>query len=508
MKEPLLKYFDWQKGERVWLEEYSGFDISAWEKMLRTKGEDFWQRAGEQRALQLFHAAAKRIPAYKDFLRREKIDPKLIRTAKDFAQVPPTDKKNYTERYDLASRSWSGSLAQSRLIAVSSGTTGAPKYWPRASYQEFEAAIIHEFLYRYILDADSRRTLVVIGFPMGVYVSGVATLLPSWLAAHKIGLTIMSVGTNRTELVRVIENLHSNFRKVILIGHPFFIKDVITTGREAGISWDKIQPRMMFSSEGFNEAWRMYLGNLAGKIDPANMINTYGTSEMLLVAHETPLSIRLRNIVTADKKISKQIFGTQFPPSLFQYNPFLRYLENLGEEILFTVPSGIPLIRYNLHDSGSLLPFHKIAKSALYPEISRSAGRSWRLPFLALRGRSDHTVILYAANIYPEHIHAALQTKKFMPYLTGKFALAKSYSSDMDEFLNIHLELREGVRASRSLSMQAEEHIIRTLKKVNMEYLFISNNLNKDVRPKVCLWANGDPNYFRPGLKPKYIIES
>ena len=277
MSESLLKYFDWQSPRRSLLEEYAQFDASAWEHMLRTRGENFWQKAGERRALELFRAAAAKVPAYKDFLRKEKVRPGLIKTARDFAKVPPTDKKNYTDRYDLAARSWGGNLSQAKLIAVSSGTTGAPKFWPRSHYQEFEAAVIHELLYRYLLGAEKQRTLVMIGFPMGVYVSGVATLLPSWLAASKMGVALMSIGNNRMEMIRAVENLHKNFERVILVGHPFFIKDVITTGRERGVPWEKIQPRMMFCSEGFNEVWREHLAECAGLKGPRqreNMIIT------------------------------------------------------------------------------------------------------------------------------------------------------------------------------------------------------------------------------------------
>ena len=508
MSESLLKYFDWQSPRRSLLEEYAQFDASAWEHMLRTRGENFWQKAGERRALELFRAAAAKVPAYKDFLRKEKVRPGLIKTARDFAKVPPTDKKNYTDRYDLAARSWGGNLSQAKLIAVSSGTTGAPKFWPRSHYQEFEAAVIHELLYRYLLGAEKQRTLVMIGFPMGVYVSGVATLLPSWLAASKMGVALMSIGNNRMEMIRAVENLHKNFERVILVGHPFFIKDVITTGRERGVPWEKIQPRMMFCSEGFNEVWREHLAECAGLKGPRqreNMISTYGTSEMLLVAHETPLSLAARSRFAIDPGLAQKIFNLPFAPNLFQYNPFLRYIETQGEELLFTVASGLPLVRYNLHDSGEILPFQQIADL-----VKKEKGRSrvWQLPFLALRGRSDHTLILYAANIYPEHIHGALQHEQFLPHLTGKFALAKGYRRNMDEFWEVNLELREGVRPSENLSAVAGEHIINALKLVNMEYLDVSRSLGKDVRPRIKLWPYADPKFFRPGLKPKYIIES
>src|SRR3990167_8468255 len=43
-------------------------------KSIRHKDESFWLRLRQSRPLALFHAAAVRVPAYKDFLRQHKID--------------------------------------------------------------------------------------------------------------------------------------------------------------------------------------------------------------------------------------------------------------------------------------------------------------------------------------------------------------------------------------------------------------------------------------------------
>ena len=52
----------------------------------RTKGDDFWLREREKRALGLFHQAAQRVPAYKDFLKKNHIKPNLILDIHDFLQ--------------------------------------------------------------------------------------------------------------------------------------------------------------------------------------------------------------------------------------------------------------------------------------------------------------------------------------------------------------------------------------------------------------------------------------
>lgn len=77
-------------------------------KYIRTKKENFWIREGERRALKLFHLAARRVPAYKDFLRKNRVAPDKIKTYKDFQLVPTVSKKNYLREYPLEKLCWDG----------------------------------------------------------------------------------------------------------------------------------------------------------------------------------------------------------------------------------------------------------------------------------------------------------------------------------------------------------------------------------------------------------------
>ena len=48
-------------------------------------------------ALELFHAVARDVPAYRTFLERAGVDVDAVRTTADFARLPTTTKDNYTE---------------------------------------------------------------------------------------------------------------------------------------------------------------------------------------------------------------------------------------------------------------------------------------------------------------------------------------------------------------------------------------------------------------------------
>jgi phenylacetate-CoA ligase len=489
--------------------------VTNYERLIRNQPEDFWVKKGEQKALKVFHAAADRVPAYKDFLKKHKVNPDLVRTIKDFQKVPLTDKKNYITRYSLVDRMWDGDISSANLIAMSSGTSGEPQYWPRSARQDFEAALIHELIFKYIYEVHKYRTLMVIGFPMGVYVSGIATVLPTWLVSlkKKYPITFASVGTSKAELLKVVQSFQSDFDQIVLFGHPFPIKDLLETGKDNGIDWSQKRVKTFFCSEGFSEAWRSYINSLLGVDDWQSVISTYGSSEMLLMGHETPMSIMLRNLAEGDP-VLRDLLGVQgITPSVFQYNPLLRYIENYKQDLVFTSDSGVPLIRFNMKDAGKIIGFNK-SKEVLdknkgaWKQMLRQKSTTpiWQLPFVTLNGRSDHTLVFYAANIYPEHVHEALNHPRFAAEITGKFFMRKDYLSDLEQYLEIHIELRPETKPGKLFKDSLQKHIFEVLKKVNMEYLFLTEKLDKDLTPRVVVWEYGHEKYFKVGRKPKYLL--
>ncbi|MBL8030394.1 MAG: phenylacetate--CoA ligase family protein [Candidatus Doudnabacteria bacterium] len=467
------------------------------EKLLREKPEQFWNKSGEKIALNIFKSASKRVPAYKNFLKKNKVNPDKIKTITDLSSIPHTDKQNYIQSYELKDRCWDGKLDNIKLIASSSGTKGVPSYWPRSQEQENEAVLTHELLFRNLFAIEKHSTLVIIGFPMGVYVSGIATTLPVWQLINKYNASVICPGNNKQEFLKAVKNLGQNFKQLILVGHPFFLKDVIETGKLEGIKWKNYHLNLMFCSEGFSEEWREYIIQEAGGKN-CRAFNTYGSSEMLLMAYETPDSVGLKKKIESlgfEKKLlnSTELFN------FFQYNPALRYIEEENSELLFTSNSGIPLVRFNLHDKG------RIVKQQQILDFFPAHKPNWNLPYIALFGRSDYAIVFYAANIYPQHIHKALSKKIFLKEITGKFSMTKGYLKNLDEFLEINIELRAHSTASGALIKKIQQEVVRELKYLNSEYKFLTENLQKDLTPKIKLWPYSHEKYFKPGLKPKYI---
>jgi phenylacetate-CoA ligase len=212
-----------------------------------------------------------------------------------------------------------------------------------------------------------------------------------------------------------------------------------------------------------------------------------------------------------NKELRSKIVNSEVVPSLFQYNPLLRYIESVNNELVFTVASQTPLVRFNLHDNGKILKIEEI-KNGMgreFKKIEKEAGGSkiWNLPIVSLFGRSDHTLKFYAANIYPEHIRIALDHKPFLEKITGKFAMQKKTKEDLEQYLEINIELKAGVTPDDNFAEDIKKMIYAKLQEINKEFLCICKEYDKDLRPIIQLWENGHEKYFKPGLKPRFIIK-
>jgi phenylacetate-CoA ligase len=224
---------------------------------------------------------------------------------------------------------------------------------------------------------------------------------------------------------------------------------------------------------------------------------------MLLMGFETPFTIDARAFLANHRAERRSLFAENGLPDIFQYHPLMRYIElNADREFLFTANLGIPLIRYNMRDKGYLFSYDDFA-AALPPSLYK---RAWKLPIVALEGRSDYTVIFYAANIYPTHIRIALNHATFLNKITGKFAIEKKYTKNKDVSLMIHVELQPKIMTSYKLCSTLQKFIEVTLLELNSEYRASSYIVKHDIAPHVILHAYQSAPYFTPGIKPRYIV--
>ena len=158
MKNPFDEYFSYNPRED--LENFSKVPTEAWLKI------------GEQKALENFHLVSKAVPAYRDFLKKNKVSPEKIKTIDDFKQLPLTTKDNYFKKYPLNMLVMGGSLSGATTIHSSSGSTGKSFYFPKSPIQDINTYKGVELLYVYYFDIDKINTLLINCFGMGPWPAG------------------------------------------------------------------------------------------------------------------------------------------------------------------------------------------------------------------------------------------------------------------------------------------------------------------------------------------------
>lgn len=474
-------------------------------------------------ALARFHRVAATVPAYRAFLAEHGIDPKKVQTEADFQRLPALTKENYLLCHPLPELCRDGLLETCDMIAVSSGSTGKPCFWPRFLTDELQIATRFEQVFHDSFRADERSTLAVVCFALGTWVGGMYTAACCrHLAAKGYPITVITPGNNREEIFRVVQELGPLYQQVVLLGYPPFLKDIIDTGRARGIEWAQYGIKMVMAGEVFSEEWRSLVAERIGSDDPCHTFaSLYGTADAGVLGNETPLSITIRRWLAAHPDDARTLFGESRLPTLVQYDPFSRYFEMQDGALLFTGDNGIPLVRYNILDTGGLIsydamlsflsargfdPLAALSSSASSREAGEGEPDEQRgarsLPFVYVFGRSNFTVSYFGANIYPENVTVGLEQPVIKEWVTGKFVLQAKESADRDRILSIVVELAPNVEPSDHRRQTIAASIHTQLLRLNSEFAhYVPSEYQM---PHVELALTGDPEYFPVGVKHRY----
>jgi phenylacetate-coenzyme A ligase PaaK-like adenylate-forming protein len=482
-------------------------------------------RRAELEAVQLFNRVVSSVPAYREFLDANGIDHGQVRTPADFAALPLMTKDNYHSRYPLARRCRGGRLDGCDMIAVSSGSTGRPTYWPRFLADELAVAARFEQIFRDSFGAGSNRTLAVVCFPLGTWVGGLYTAsCCRHLAVKGYPLTVIAPGNDKEEILRVVPELAPAFDQTVLLGYPPFLKDVIDTGIGRGVAWAPMGIKLVLAGEVFSEEWRDLVGSRAGMTRPAfDSAALYGTADAGVLGNETPLSITVRRFLAGAPDTARALFGQSRLPTLVQYDPLSRFFECQDGTLLFSADNGVPLVRYHIADEGGIVSYERMlafcadhgfdplaaldAATGVDPGDGRGEGLGDRrgappLPFVYVFGRSLFTVSYYGANIYPENIAAGLEQPAVSGWVTGKFVIEIAEDADRDRRLAVTVELAPGEEGGQPRGRLAAESIRAQLRRLNSEFAHYVPDERQI--PLVTLLPAGDPGYFPRGVKHRY----
>lgn len=485
---------------------------------LRKKTEGYWVNRGEEKVLNLFLEMSERVPAYKDFLRKNKLSPSKVKKIQDLKLVPTIDKKNYLRQYPLELLCWDGQFNEKQwVISTTSGSTGEPFYFPRQESQNLQYALVAELYLLTNFQIDKKSTLYIVGFPMGAWIGGLFTYEAIKTVAErgKYKMSIITPGIHKHEIIKAVKALGGNFNQIIIGSYGPFLKDTLDDGERYGVDWKKYNLRFIFSAEAFTEEFRDYVLEKAGLSDPyTTTLNHYGTVDFGTMSYETPIAILIRRLAIDNKDLYKELFGDIYKlPTLTQYIPELFYFEISDGNLFCSAYSGLPLVRYDLKDRGGILTWGQVVDvfkkhgKDLGVE-ARKAGISdtvWELPFVYVYERSDFSVSLYAFEIYPETIRRALQKKKLENKLTGKFTMMVKFDNDQNQYLEINVELKNGIKMVEKLSNQVQDLITQQLLQESSEYRETFKEKDDKIAPKIIFWGYEDPLFFQPGVKQKWV---
>lgn len=459
--------------------------------------------------LNLFRTAARDVPAYREFLAAQGVDPAQVESYADFQRLPLTSKPNYMYAYPLAERCRQGRLESCERIAVSSGSTGTPTFWPRSLRDEYDVALRFEQVFR-AFHAHEQRTLAVVCFALGNWVGGMYTSSCCWHLAQKgYPLMIATPGNNKQEIFRVVKALSPQFRQTVLLGYPPFIKDVIDAGLAEGVEWQRYGVKMVFAGEVFSEEWRALVADRVGAADICHgSASLYGTADGGVLGNETPLSIAIRRYLAAHPDAARELFGEARLPTLVQYDPMSRYFEEHEGTLVVSGDNGVPLLRYHIADKGGIVTHGQMAAflrehgADLADYGLDSSQPDYPQPFVYVFGRADFTVSYYGANVYPENVTVGLEQPDISAWASGKFVLETVEDAGGDKILRITVELLPGASADEDKAGRVAESVRRELLRLNSEF---ANYIPAERQiPHIVFRPFADPEYFPVGVKHRY----
>jgi len=475
-----------------------------------TPSEDFL-KLGQKTALEVFRIAAKTVPAYKDFLKKNKIDPAKIKNFADFTKVPLTNKENYLFKYRLDKLLIGGNFRGKFAFSSSSGSSGKPFYWPRFSIQDIGGAKSLESLLVNSFDIDKKSTLHLNCAGMGIWTAGDMNGLMNKYISYKYGHNCsISPGIDLDNVLRIVQDVGVFFKQIVFYGYPPFLKDIVDN-----LSKDVLQKmnlKFVAYGEPFSESWRDYiLQAIKAKSAHKSVVSLLGSSEGGIVGTEEANSVIVRREVQKNPNLGQALFGEERIPSLVQYVPQSKYIEIIDSQLIFTNKSALPLIRYDTKDYGGSLSAEKIdavcreiIKKSFFSILKRKKIFSLKLPYVYVFGRSDYSATIYGVLIGPDFIKEALLSPQLARILSGKFVMSSVYDKNSNQQLKIVCEKKKNLRKSVDPQI-VSELIAEKLKEFSTEYKKLSDSMGKRVLPKIEIRPFDDKEYFSSRNKQKYL---
>jgi phenylacetate-CoA ligase len=477
------------------------------------KSESFWLREGGIRALKVFQETFKRVPGYRLFLHKSKIDPKSVQTMKQFTALPVMSKETYFSKEPLGTRTLDGDLPSMYLLCKSSGSTGKAYYWPRFKDQDMDEPELIQLAYSFF-EIEKKSTLVINCLALGSWVAGTMMTSATLEIAKKkdLKLSVITPGANNKEILEIVRDIGDYYDQIVFIAYPPTARNIIVEGIEQGIDWKKYKPKFVVGGEPVSIAWENFILEKVGSKNPSDLMTIFGMAELHVLAFQTPLSTYLRRIFENNPSVTKQIFGEKSLAVLMQFNPLTRWIESQQGELLITALCGQPLVRYNSHDLGGVMTIGSLLEKLKefgienpIPELEKSGRKVWRWPFFYSFGRGN-AISLMGANIYPSEIESYFHSMD----LFNDFKIGVTFDNNQSPIFSVLFELRESKNLGQSEKEQFEKDasrdIMNHLRQVNDDYSDAYREEEKVMTPQVIVYNHREGPFSVKKIKQAHIF--
>jgi phenylacetate-CoA ligase len=339
---------------------------------------------GKQNAVSIANKVSLNCIAYKKFIQlpRETVD------ISKFETLPIMDKYNYIQKYSLVDRIYKNvDISDCYMICSSSGSVDEPTIWPRSYKYDKHLVKPHTKFLDSHFHIIENKTLIVICFGIGTTQAGTMHLKASWEGSMDGKISVISPNGNSEITLKMLIYLHDYYDQIILLGYPPIINDLIDLAKKEKAQIDKWNIKIVYAGDSVSVLWRKTLAQRIGA-KLSDIISFYGTTEAGMIGFETPEINSVINHCINNSRLRKELFDSLTLPTLVQVDFEKKFIEIKNGEILITTDQPVPLVRYNLHDIGSLLQVSYI----------NNILQKYNLPILN-KAPSDNLLVIYGRNI-------------------------------------------------------------------------------------------------------------
>lgn len=421
--------------------------------------------------------ARETVPAYRHFLSSHS-----VAGSAPFTSLPRIDKANYLTQHDFANL-LAGNFTDTFTIFKSSGSSGRSFYWPQLKENHRSSRLQMQAFLQGAFQIHERSTLAVVGLALGSWIGGehFSWLLKSVALESLYSFAVFSPGSQHKEIIEVISGAGRFVDQILLVVCPSAIGHLLLLAEQSGNALPLEKIRFIVIGEPFPESLRLGLHKRADRplSEPA-MFSMYGSADTGALGFESPASIAVRQILTQDHTVAKDLGFGASAPHFFHFCSENSYLEVINGELCVTKWQGIPLVRYNLHDSVAFFRWQEFralllarkTQTAAAPELfAMLEGAGDALPdLLAVSGRSDSSLILCGTNFSETQLDAAVRSHELAGWLTGAYK-ARVRLENERQFMEFDLEFLKGVAPDDKTQDAVYAALVQALGRQQPEFL-------------------------------------